>query len=64
MADKPTNAEIQTIVAKTVGNCKPYELKQIMDALSRTNYVSQPPDKAGAAESTIATIFPAGTRQW
>jgi len=64
MALHPTNAQIQTILAKTASNMKPYEVAALMDALSRTDNAFGTDAGAGATESTLGTIFPSGSQQW
>lgn len=61
---RPTNAQIQTILAKTAGNLKPYELQMLETALSKTSAVRGPLDDEGKAEATLATTFPSGSIQW
>lgn len=56
MANHLAPAAIATILAKTVGACKPGELKDIMSALDRLNYV-EGPDHDRSVEPTCTTIF-------
>lgn len=58
MAQHLTAAQIQTVLAKTMSNVKPYELAAIKDALDRVNYVRGTDSGAGALESTLGTILP------
>ncbi len=53
-----TNAELQTLMAKTVINIKPFEVNQLIDALSRVKYTQGTDADAGSTESTLGTIFP------
>jgi hypothetical protein len=63
MANHLTNSQISTILAKTVGNCKPGELDDIQDALSRMQ-VTRGPDFNRSMESTMTTIFTAEEPNW
>lgn len=58
MAIHISQSQIQTILAKTGSNMKPYELLSLMDALGRLNYTQASDASAGAGESTLGTIFP------
>jgi len=58
MAQHWTQAQIQTCLAKTVSNIKPYEVKALVDALKRTSHVEAADSVSGTGESTLATIFP------
>jgi hypothetical protein len=61
----PTNAQIQTILAKTGANMKPTEVLALVDALGRTKFVQSEADFPTLANETIlTTLFPAGTTQW
>ncbi len=61
----PTNAQIQTILAKTAGNMKPTEVLALADALGRTKFVQSEADFPTLANETIlGTLFPSGARQW
>ncbi len=57
MAQHLANSDIQTILAKTVSNIKPYELKALRDALKRIQHVEDGDGQSGANESTLGTIF-------
>jgi hypothetical protein len=60
-----TNAQIQTILAKTGGNMKPSELFALADVFGRTKVVQSGVDFPTLANETIlGTLFPSGTRQW
>jgi hypothetical protein len=52
-----TQAQMQTLLALTVGALKPQQLFQIVDALDRIQYVAAP-DSSSSFESTLTTIFP------
>lgn len=58
MALHDTQSQIQTILAKTCTNMKPFEVFALVDALSRLAYVQAADGAAGAGESTLGTIFP------
>jgi hypothetical protein len=58
MAVHDTQSQIQTIIAKTGSNMKPFEVMAILDALGRVNYTLAADGQAGAGESTLGTIFP------
>lgn len=61
MAQHLTNAQLQTVMAKTGLNMKPYEVRALVDALERVPHVEGPDSGttgAGAAETTLALIFP------
>lgn len=60
MAQHLTSASIQTILAKTGANMKPFEIHALEDALSRVPHNDGEDSAAGGAESTLATIFPNG----
>jgi hypothetical protein len=60
MAQHWTNAQIQTALAKTTQNLKPFELKALMDALKRTPHAEDADGRNGANESTLGVIFPGG----
>jgi len=54
-----TNSAIQTILAKTVSDIKPYELKGLLDGLKRIAHVEDGDGQNGANESALGTIFSA-----
>ncbi|GAC1516232.1 MAG: hypothetical protein NVS1B11_36310 [Terriglobales bacterium] len=54
-----TNAQIQTTLAKAASALKPYEIFALTDALIRVKHVEDEDVNLGAAESTLAVIFPA-----
>jgi hypothetical protein len=56
MALHDTQAQIQTILAKTVSACKPQEIYQICDALNRIQHVESP-DSNASIEATLGTTF-------
>jgi hypothetical protein len=58
MALHLTSAEIQTLIAKTTSNLKPYEVFALVDALERVPYVAGADGDAGSKEVIIGTIFP------
>jgi len=58
MANHITEAQIQTLLANTVGSLYPYQLFQLVDALDRKQYVLAADASNGAGESTLSTIFP------
>ena len=60
MAQHWTNAQIETCLALTVGNIKPYQLNALQDALSRVPYVEDPDGSNGSDESTLTSIFSNG----
>ena len=60
MAQHWTNAQIQTALAKTVQNLKPYEVKALTDALKRMPHVHDIDGQSGATELTLGAIFPVG----
>lgn len=64
MALHPTNAQIQTILAKTGSNMKPGDIAALTDALSRTDNAYGTDGGGSSTESTLGTIFPSGSQQW
>jgi hypothetical protein len=60
MAQHWTNAQIQTALAKTAQNLKPYEVKALADALKRTPHAEDADWQNGANELTLGVIFPGG----
>jgi hypothetical protein len=65
MAVHLTNAQIQTILAKTGANMKPSELFALADALGRTRFVQSEADFPTLANETVlGSLFPSGARQW
>lgn len=56
MPRKLTNAQIDVVLAKTVGDLTPSEVDDLVDALSRTSHVKAN-DRDRSAESTLTTIF-------
>lgn len=60
MAQRLTNAQIQTVLGMSAANLKPYHINSLYDALQRTKHVENPDSQAGATESTLAVIFPSG----
>jgi len=60
MSQHLTNAQIQTILAKTVSNLKPYEFYALEDALKRVVYVRAADFADGTGENTLGQIFPSG----
>lgn len=56
MANRLSISQISTILAKTVGNCKPGELEDIRGTLDRFKVV-RGPDYNRAPESTLTAIF-------
>jgi hypothetical protein len=60
MAQHWTNAQIQTALAKTTQDLKPYELKALVDALKRTPHAVDSDWQNGSNESTLGVIFPVG----
>lgn len=53
---KLTEAQIVTLQSTTLGNLKPYQIRQIHEALERKNYKRGPMSDV-SVEQTIATIF-------
>ncbi len=53
----PTTAQLNTILALTVGNLTPYQLDQLRDALNTIKNGRQADDLAGANESNLTTLF-------
>lgn len=64
MAQHLTNAQIQTVLAKTGSNMKPYEIFALAASLDKAKHVEGTDKDAGASESTLGTIFPSGAQQW
>ena len=66
MAVHLTNAQAQTILAKTVGACTPVELLAIVELLGRTKFNVNDEDFPSnlANETTLTVLFPAGSQQW
>lgn len=60
MAQHLTSAQIQTLLAMTVGNLKPFQFNALADALERVPHVEGPDGATGSAESTLTVIFPNG----
>jgi hypothetical protein len=58
MSQHWTNTQVQTALAKTVSDLKPYEMKALMNALKRVSHVEDGDGQDGANESTLGTIFP------
>lgn len=58
MALHDTQSQIQTILAKTCSNMKPFEVFALVDALSRIQVVVAADGQSGSGESTLGTIFP------
>ena len=57
MAQHFTQAQIQTVLAKTGSAMKPYELNALMDALNRLQHVEAGDGQNGAGELTLGAIF-------
>jgi len=66
MAVHLTNAQAQTIMSKTVGACTPVEIYAMLDLMGRTRFNVSDEDFPSnlANETTLATLFPAGSTQW
>ncbi len=58
MAQHWTNSQIQTALALTVGNLKPYQVYALVDALGRVKHTEDGDGQSGANESNLTTIFP------
>ncbi len=59
MANHLKGAAIQTLLGKTVGNLRPGDVEDLIDALNRI-HKTEGPDHDRSMESTLATIFPSG----
>lgn len=57
MAQRLTNAQLITLAAKTVGNCKPYEICALLDFLKRVPAARAKDSANGTGESTISTLI-------
>ncbi|GAC1674161.1 MAG: hypothetical protein NVS9B2_23360 [Steroidobacteraceae bacterium] len=57
MAQHLTQAQIQTVLAKTGSNMKPYEIFALADALMRLKYTQDTDGNSGAAEAILGTTF-------
>jgi hypothetical protein len=50
-----TTAALNTLLSTTLGNLKPYQIRQVQEWLSRTYYVQGPQSDVGV-ESNMTTI--------
>jgi len=48
-------ADLSSLLSTTLGNLKPYQLKQVMEVLDRTNYVKGTQSDV-SGQPTISTI--------
>lgn len=55
---KLTTTALSTLTATTLGNLKPYQLEDVLDAISRTNY-NRGSNTDVSAQPTISTIVTA-----
>lgn len=54
-----TTAQLNTLASTTLGNLKPYQLRQVQEVLDRVNWGNRGGDSDVSVQPTISTIVTA-----